>query len=100
MKKRNEDEIHEREERRCTEAERIRCFTEVCDRLGYRKERYGTWIPDVTFVSRSKLRYRCSFCGYWQVAKAQNAESLLRSLRYCNGCGAKILEIETEEKKQ
>ena len=56
--------------------------------LGYRKKRKTEWIPDTTFKSETKVRYRCRECGYWQVSKKQNAQNMIRALRYCPGCGA------------
>ena len=58
---------------------------------GYRPERYSEWILDTDFESRTKLRYRCSACGYWRTVKTQNAASMLHGLRYCPGCGARTV---------
>ena len=67
----------------------LRAVVEVAVDRGYRKERYTEWELDTSFESATKVRYRCKACGFWQVAKEQNAQSMLRSLRYCPGCGAK-----------
>lgn len=58
-------------------------------KLGYRKERDTEWILDDDFESTAKVRYRCRECGYWQTAKKQNAQNMLRALRYCSNCGAR-----------
>lgn len=67
----------------------LRAVVEVAVDRGYRKERYTEWVPDTDFESATKARYRCRECGHWQVAKKQNVQSMLRSLRYCPCCGAK-----------
>ena len=56
--------------------------------LGYRKEKKTEWILDPEFKSETKVRYRCRECGYWQTAKKQNAQNMLRALHYCPNCGA------------
>ena len=66
-------------------------------KLGYRKEKKTEWILDTEFESATKVRYRCRECGYWQVAKKQNAENMVRALHYCPGCGA---HADKQEDKQ
>ena len=66
----------------------LHAVVEVAVDRGYRKERYTEWELDTGFESATKVRYRCKACGYWQVAKKQNAQSMLRSLIFCPHCGA------------
>ena len=66
----------------------LHAVVELAVERGYRKERYTEWALDTGFESATKVRYRCKACGYWQVAKKQNAQSMLRSLHYCPRCGA------------
>ena len=74
-------------------AETARLCAEAAVRLGYRKERYSIWIKDQTFISNVKSRYICEKCGHWVVVKIKNAETMLYHMRYCNGCGAKIVSV-------
>ncbi len=74
-------------------AEAARICAETAARLGYRKERYSIWIKDQTFISNVKSRYICAACGHWNVVKFRNAEIMLHHMRYCNGCGSKIVSV-------
>lgn len=64
---------------------------------GYRKEINTEFVLDTEFESKQKVRYYCRKCGYWQVAKKQNAQNLLRSLHYCSFCGARFVAKEDKQ---
>ena len=70
------------------ELETVERVAEHAVALGYRKEKKTEWILDPEFKSETKVRYRCRECGYWQTAKKQNAQNMLRALHYCPNCGA------------
>lgn len=74
-------------------ADTARICAEAAVRLGYRKERYACWIRDESFVSDVKVRYVCSTCGHWNVVKFQNAQTMLYQMKYCNGCGSKVVAV-------
>ncbi|MBO5967820.1 MAG: hypothetical protein J6S14_04905 [Clostridia bacterium] len=83
------------------ELDTVRRIARHAVKLGYRKERETELVLDTEFESKTKVRYRCRECGYWHTVKAQNADNLLKALRYCSSCGARIIaKIVGEEDKQ
>lgn len=70
----------------------VKC-ADIVISMGYRRIKYGTWIRDEEYVSDKKARFYCSRCGRWNVVKKRNEDVMLSGLRYCNGCGARMLAM-------
>lgn len=74
--------------------DRAKLCAEKIITMGYKKVKTGIWERDVNFPHKVKERYICSRCGRWTVVKKGNKETMLRAMRYCNGCGAQMIAVD------
>jgi len=63
----------------------------------YRKERFGTWLPDTSFESKKFVRWICSACNHWQSAnRTDGMRDKIFYMNYCPFCGAQMEKPERD----
>lgn len=56
----------------------------------YRKERYGCYCLDESYKHETRVRYKCSACGFGRTVSKEFVHKFLNNSNYCAFCGAKL----------